>query len=190
MSGRSGLLVINRLELMRRGLQAGVLSKRSPAVRLSTEAVFRRYRGFDGLPWPVMQAVFQTEHGLAAINDLSLVVQYMGKLPHADECDLILLGPSGSTAPREELGWSPARFDVGYFESEWSHFSVILNEVLFGVHDELRSFASRLNEHLLVETFEESWTLFKDRNRLARLGADLEQAGRLEPIPVFLPYAA
>jgi hypothetical protein len=125
-----------------------------------------------------------------AINDLSLVVQYMSKLPNADECDLILLGPSGSTAPREELGWSPAGFDVGYFESEWSHFSVILNEVLFGVHDELRSFASRLNEHLLVETFEESWTLLKDRNRLARLGADLEQASRLEPIPVFLPYYA
>jgi hypothetical protein len=189
MNRRIGILVVNRLELMGRAVRAGVLAKRKPAVEIPGEEVFRRYRGFDGVPWPDLEhPEFRTENGLAAVTDWELVIQYARKLSQREDCDLVLLARLGTDDERvRQSGWTAAGFDLGYFDSEWSHFSVVLNEVLFGVHSELRSFASRLNEHLLLGTLEDAIALLAERNRLAGTGVDLEQGDLMEPIAVFLP---
>lgn len=188
MNRRIGILVVNRLELMDRAVRAGVLAKRKPAVEIPGEEVFRRYRGFDGVPWPDLEhPEFRTENGLAAVTDWSLVDQYVRKLPRHEDCDLVLLARPGTDAETvRKSGWTAAGFDFGYFDSEWSHFSVVLNEVLFGVHSELRSFASRLNEHLLLGTLGDAVALLTERNRLAQTGVDLEQGDVMEPIAIFL----
>jgi hypothetical protein len=97
-----------------------------------------------------------------------------------------MIGRIGSNFEYAPLhGWSLAGFDIGYFESEWSHYSAILNEVLFGRYDELRTFAGRLNEHLLVATVELGLALIKERHRLLAMGRDLEQEPpSMEPIVV------
>jgi hypothetical protein len=116
------------------------------------------------------------------------VNRYIQNLPNASEWDVILLSRLGPT--RESVrpaGWSHAGFDVGYFQSQWSHFSVILNEVVFGVHPELRLFASRLNEHLLLSRLESASELIAERKRLAAAGKDLEAVMTLETFAVLLP---
>ena len=73
------------------------------------------------------------------------------------------------------LGWAPAGFDVGYFESEWSHYSTILNEVLLGSKAEFRAFAPRLNGHLLLPELSDAHALIAEHKRLLALGRDVER---------------
>jgi len=188
MNPKSGILVVNRFELMRRAAGAGVLAKREPALSIPHDEVFRRYRGFDGLSWPELDPRgFRVHDGLAAIADYPLVDEYARALAQAAECDVIVLAQHGAAIEAiREAGWSAAGFDLGYFESEWSHFSIILNEVLLGVHVELRSFAGGLNEHLLLAKPEDAVPILTERNRLAKLGNDFEQEVQAEPIAVFL----
>jgi hypothetical protein len=188
MNRSAGILVVNRIELMRRAVQSGALARRKPAVDAPGEAVFRRYRGFDGVPWPDLEhPEFRTESGLAEVTDWALVEQYVRRLARPEDCDVLLLAqPKTDNEAALESGWMHAGFDLGYFDSEWSHFSVVLIEVLFGVHPELRAFASRLNEQLLMENVEDAIALLTERNRLAQRGVDLEQGDLIEPIAVFL----
>jgi hypothetical protein len=167
-------------------------AQQKPAADISFQEVFRRYRGLDGEVWPQKEhAEFPIEDGLAAIEHWSLVNQYVRKLASANECDVIMLARLGPRLDSvQQLGWSFAGFDVGYFESEWSHFSVILCEVIFGVNSELRSFCSRLNEHLLLSTLEDARALLTERSRLVRLGRDLEEEPpQMETLAVLLREA-
>src|SRR5262245_24022583 len=98
------------------------------------------------------------------ISDLPRVQDYIRNLDQSKECDIILLSwPVATLEGARDLCWSFAGIDVGCFESEWSHFSVILNEIIFGVHDELRAFAERLNENLLLPTLEDVLPLLNER---------------------------
>jgi hypothetical protein len=181
-------LVVNRFELLRRGQKSGSLPAQVPAQETTHEDVFRRYRGFDGLAWPeVEHREFLTTEGLADVGDLQLVDAYLDDLPTRDECDVVALAPTGATdAVLRAQGWRAAGFDLGYFDSEWSHFSVVLNEVLYGACLELRRFAGLLNAHLLIPTLEQSIEIMKERERVAAAGADLEEAACIQPIAVFL----
>jgi hypothetical protein len=53
-------------------------------------------------------------------------------------------------------------------------YSVLLNEVIFGTHDELRAFGGQLNEHLLLPSLETARFPGAARENLLRRGADLE----------------
>src|SRR5689334_23259500 len=125
-----GLVVVNRLDLLRLARRGG--SRLSPAVEMEPEEVFRRYRGFDGIFWPEKdEAGLEEIDGLAELRDLPLVETYFGKLTCKDECDLLAVGPPGA---RLGADWIPAGFDLGYCEFDGGHFSVVLNEILFGKH--------------------------------------------------------
>lgn len=65
-------------------------------------------------------------------------------------------------------------FDVGYYESESLHFSVVLNEVVCGTVVELVGFAKRLNANLLFSSREDAEELMRVRESLMGSGADLE----------------
>jgi hypothetical protein len=179
-------LVVNRFELLRRAEKSGSLSKRVPAREMTHEEVFRRYRGFDGLAWPNLEhAEFQTDEGLADFADLGPVDAYVQRLAHPEECELIALARLDVAG--FGLGdWRPAGFDIGYFESEWSHFSVLLNEVIYASRLELRRFASALNKNLLVPTMELALDVIAERGLLLETGADIEEAPHVEPIAIFL----
>ncbi len=187
MVNSEGIVVIDRVELMRQADRAGVLAKRAPAVALSSEEVFLRYRGFDGRHWPVRDGrAFVTDSGLAAAKDWGVVSAYAAALPNCSDCEVVFLARQGGELDRSPIAeWSLLGFDVGCLESEWSHFSVILNEVIFGVHPELRKFADSLNEHLLFSTQEASLSLIVERNRVAAEGKDVEHIEQMETIAVF-----
>ncbi len=185
-----GLLVVNRLELMRKAERAGSLAYRDPALAISAEEIFRRYRGLDGVAWPTEgHPPLRTEDGLAEPSQLAAIEQYARKPPFPHDNDIILLVPGGaSNQDIQGLGWRAIGFDVGFFESELSHFSVVLNEVIWGRIDELRSFAGKLNEHLLLKTLGDAQALARVHDSLAREGRDVED-GEVEPFAIYVPEA-
>lgn len=192
MKRSGGILVVNRPEMLRRASPRTVPRPRSPAVPLAEADVFLRYRGLDGRPWPDLEELpFEIEDGLADIADWPKVSAYLQGLTSRDECDPVVLVPPLVDIDRvQALGWRLAGVDVGYYESEYSHYSVILSEVIFGVIDELRRFAVFLNENLLLSSLADARQLIAERGRLAALGADVEREPPvMEPISVFVRQA-
>ena len=130
------------------------------------------------------------EDGLGDPSQLRSIEEYARKLPSPQESDVILLVRRGVSAEDiERLGWRPIGFDVGFFESAWSHFSVILNEVIWGTIDELRSFAGKLNEHLLLNDIGDAQALVSRHDVLASQGEDVEE-GEMEPFAIYVPDGA
>jgi hypothetical protein len=187
MNRTEGLLVVDRLALMRLALRAdrlkGLRDGEAP------EAVFRRYRGFDGQPWPVeAHPQFRTDGGLAGVADRRAVEAYLRGLPNAGDCELLLLVRVDTAAFKgtHRAGWSFAGFDVGFFESEWSHYSVVLHQVIWGRLPELASFANRLGPYLLLGALRDALALVSAHERVRAAGGDVEE-GAVQPMAVFLP---
>jgi hypothetical protein len=78
-------------------------------------------------------------------------------------------------------------FDVGMFNSEWSHCSSILNEVLFGNEPKMRAFAARLNEALLLSTADDVRELLALRESLLKRGAALEDCEAFHGFAISAP---
>ena len=189
MKREAGLLVVNRLQLLRVGTRSEALSRRAPSRGGSWDDVFTTYRGFDGLAWPAREHPrFATQDGLASVGDVELVDDYVAELGCAAECDVVILARQGWVPPRaaEKHGWFFAGFDLGCFESEHSHFSVVLNEVLCGGLAEMRRFSDALNEQLLVSSVDECTALLGQRRAVAAAGADVEELEDLEAIGIFV----
>jgi hypothetical protein len=187
----SGILVLNRFEFMRWAASAGGPVRRALALPLplTRDEIFRRYRGLDGRVWPDLEYLpFELEDGLVDMEDLPVINQYVASLRCRDECDVIAIARSGlDFKDMQQNGWLLAGIDVGYFESEYSHFSVILHEVLLGTYEELRSFAGRLNGHLLLPSLADGRELMAVRARLAAQGKDVEhEPPAVEPIVVYI----
>jgi hypothetical protein len=160
-----------------------------PALDLSPEEVFRRYRGFDGVAWPNGGRVgFDLEGGLASVDDRPAVEQYRGKLVQSQESDLLLISRGGVAAHNgyDRPGWAFVGIDVGFYESELSHFSAVLNEVIWGELKELRKFSARLNANLLIGDEADALDLVATHEALQRAGRDVEE-GRIEAIVVHVP---
>jgi hypothetical protein len=187
MNRTEGLVVVDRLALLRTARRAGRLAEfRNDEAQ---EGVFRRYRGFDGGVWPVQaHPQFATTEGLANEADKAAVEAYLRALPNSADCDLLLLvrGNAADFVDAPRPGWSFAGFDVGFFESEWSHFSVVLNEVIFGNIPELVSFTAKLGPCLLFASLDDALALGAAYRRVANAGGDVEQ-GDVQPIAVWLP---
>ena len=186
MSRRTGIVVIDRLKLLRDHENSHGAPMRAPSIEGSHEEICRRYRGFDGFLWPELEhRDFATEDGLADLKDLDEVDAYLMKLPSRSDCDIVVLSRDDAARLRDPQ-WNHIGFDIGYFDSEWSRFSVIMNEVIYGTVPELRQFANELNKQLLFDNLECAHLLMKEREKVAALGADVEKAECIEPIAIFV----
>jgi len=171
-----GILVVNRAEFVRPALAR--VSEQQQLARVS------RYRGFDGNIWPQEESLsVQLKDGLASVEEQEVVRRYALTLDRRDECDLVLLRYGEALSMAAPLGWRCIGYDLGYFESECAHFSVVLNEVLFGAMTRLRRFADRLNQHSLFATRDEAREAGALHDELFAAGADVEH-GKMEPIEI------
>lgn len=66
-------------------------------------------------------------------------------------------------------------FDVGACEDDWTIYSSIFNEILFGYYDELISFQSFLNENFLFSDRESAEHYLKVHRELAAEGKGVEE---------------
>ncbi|HYC93583.1 MAG TPA: hypothetical protein VEO54_30535 [Thermoanaerobaculia bacterium] len=169
-----GLLVVERY-----------VSDRSPHGHFTEMAVRHRYRGFDGHAWPG-NLVNDVEliDGLAPLSELDKLLPYWKGIGDA-AVDLVYC----SFGEDPELsGFQFLGFDAGYFCSEYLHYSIVLNEVLYGSASVMTAFAAELNEHLLFDTEARAQALLTVRQGIARSEASLEIGDEpLQPIAIFAP---
>lgn len=188
MSVKSGLLAVDREALLRRAEAAGTLTRRTPALELSPSDAFAVYRGFDGLAWPVgPPAGVRMSDGLVDPAMLPLVRADLAARATSKTDVLLLTWMGESQVPELQPGWVHAGIDIGYYESEFSHYSIILNEVIFGIHDNLRAFGRILNGHLLLPSPEKAGAVLSARKELADRNADLEEVSDPQIVHVALP---
>ena len=160
------------------------VARRQPPGHLDGSEVARRYRGFDGDLWPGAEfnVIAKNQFGLADRHQLRLLQHTAANCDSPELCDLIYLSTGKGcqlcrTADHLLLG-----YDFGHFASVYDKYSVILNEVIFGRHDEIRQFARQLNDHLLLPTVETARFLGAARTHLLAHGGDLETD--INPIPM------
>jgi hypothetical protein len=167
----SGLLLIERF----------VVSKPSTIGRTPAQAMMA-YRGFDGIAWPGdTLRDLEIDDGLSPLTELAKIREYYDKAE--ESMDLVYLSGAVSAAVP---GFFFAGFDVGYFESEYSHYSVILNEIIFGTHPELIRFGTRLNDSLLAPTEQMCAEVIQQRSALLATDADIERGPEvIGAIPIY-----
>jgi hypothetical protein len=168
----SGLLLIERF----------VVSKPSTIGRTPAQAMMA-YRGFDGIAWPGdTLRDLDIDDGLSPLTELTKIRKYYDKAADGS-MDLVYLSGAVSAAVP---GFFFAGFDVGYFESEYSHYSVILNEIIFGAHPELIRFGARLNESLLAPSEQLCREVIQQRGALLATDADIERGPEvIGAIPIY-----
>jgi len=178
-----GLLVVDRTYLLELRKSSRSLSKVDAAVRGTDAFIFQSYEGFDGQSWPgASLAGFTLFNGLAPAASYHKVRAYYEGLVNRADCDLIALNENPDV---EGVQFTFVGYDVGYYESEHSHFSALLNEVVFGTTDEMRRVAADLNEHLLLESAQQAEALLDLRISLLSRGLDLESDGDFEIISIY-----
>jgi hypothetical protein len=182
----SGLLVVERIDWT--GPAYARQRARTPSA-LSSGQDIRRYRGFDGWPWPddpLLEGVV-LEGGLASVAEYENVKRYLMRVSAHKPCDVIFVGRT--EAPRVAIppAFAFRGYDFGYFDSEYSHFSALIHEVAFGAYEELRYFAQMLNEGLLLASLEVAAALHDVRTKLVEAGADLELVGTCGALAIFAP---
>lgn len=176
-----GFLVLQRFsadgrDAVSRGAMARFRSSRLPAAE-----ALRRYRGFDGIPWPLSPTGIALSEGLAALEQWEAVCTYFNSCRRMFACELLwcvrLGGDSGYMAREPPNGFAPVGFDYGFCKGEESTYSVLFHEVVFGRYPALTQCIELLNEHLLLSELGSITTLETVRGGLVATGADLEVGG-------------
>jgi hypothetical protein len=173
--GVHGYAVVRRLD-WKIVYPESVVAQRTPSVALSSDQIAVKYRGFDGDLWPgdEFDVVPKNEFGLVESTDVDRLRSTLARVDPSAMLDLIFIADATAWTPEASMLGSALGYDFGHFASIFNKYSVLLNEVIFGAHDQLRAFGSQLNEHLLFPSLQTALFLGAARRNLVNLGADLE----------------
>lgn len=129
------------------------------------------YAGFDGAVWPEEESAnVVIDDGLASIDQLREVRRYAARVQGAAIRYLVVGSDSGELSESSFLG-----IDLGWYESQWSHFSVNFHEIAFGRYEALASFRTSLNSAGLFADSSRIAGYIEKRNALKQKRADLEE---------------
>jgi len=170
----TGIIVVDRMAFLAEISARGGIG-RSSAIGLADAAVFRKYRGFDGVVWPAPVTGFDLVNGRAPVSCLDAVREYVSATSCPEDCDILLITDCAAEPPHADAEVRFLGFEVGYFESDVSHFSSLLNEVIYGVEVGMTSLYACLNASLLLSSLSQVSELLSARVKLRSLGADLEE---------------
>jgi len=167
----------------------GRIPDRVPAVSSSHEEIRAKYRGFDGWAWPDVPntEAISLESGLAPFEQYHIAQDYYDVASKEHLCDLIYLQfPEAlRVLPPLPIKFRFLGYDYGYYLSESGAYSSLFHEVIYGLYNEMRSYAGRLNYHLLLPTIETAELLDCTRNQLLEVEADLESDEACIPIAIY-----
>ncbi len=169
---QSGLLVVGRSG------NAGIEPFRQPALPSQKVGAGLRYKGLDGEPWPRedMRRHIVLEGGVASLDQYDAVLSYYRSVRLQTSCDIIYLERPRSSdfTPTAVRDLQFCGYDYGYYSWEYAYYSVILNEVIFGLYEQMRRHAQMLNGCLLFASLSATERLDATRRTLLATGADLE----------------
>jgi hypothetical protein len=164
---------------------------RKNVLGLSPHEIEERYVGLDCEPWPedASPPSMGEFAGLAPLSELPLVQQRYLALKRRDpSARLLYLAKCDIGEPRDPSppnGFESLGYDYGFIDSQFNHYSVLANEVLYGLYERMASFAAHLNGRLLLPTFDLIRFLNRVRNELLEEGADLERWDESYPVGIF-----
>lgn len=167
-----GILVVKRINPDDFGLDELTSSGHS------WNEVLRTYRGISGRAWPDEQElpIEIPESGLVATDRLAEVLPYFKAVSTRYNCHLLYCQvydniPAALVLPANLrfLG-----FDHGYLRNQYSCYSIVLHEVVYGLYSEVQKASPLLNEDLLVSSLESLKAIEEARNQLLAEGCDLE----------------
>jgi hypothetical protein len=136
---------------------------------------------------------FVSTEGVADIDDVERVLHYHDEITATDHpCDVIYATPAAGQLPLAlaDRGFIFLGYDFGYYLSTWNCYSVLFNEVIFGSLQELRQYAVRVNESLLLPSLDVAAEVAATRSRLAKSEAggaleSLEEGECVDAIAIF-----
>ncbi|MDH4101743.1 MAG: hypothetical protein OEV28_14355 [Nitrospirota bacterium] len=160
-----------------------------------SDEILQKYRGIEGFPWPEEDGKDKLglENGLAPLGKFTVVRDYFQKVAAKYPVDFVCICfPVRQKQMTIEL---PENFlflgyDYGNYISEYNLFSALLNEVVWGQNEEMRSYTRCLNEYLLFPKIEIVNELDRVRKKMLEHGVDLEteeEGEELEPIMIYQP---
>ena len=176
----SGLLVVRRGNWLEHDVEYNKEKSINSSIPFSYDEINKKYRGIEGLPWPEEDGLNKLgiDNGLAPIRKISFVIDYFQKVSLKYLSDFIFI--SFSSDEGKEQVEVPGDFyflgiDYGNYISEYNYYSSLLNEVVWGGYEEMRSYSRFLNEYLLFSELNIIEKINNTRNELIVKGADLEK---------------
>ena len=187
LDSHEGFLVVHRINYFE---DPRFRTRPSTAVlSLSHVEVLSRYKGFEGDAWPfdVDWTGIMVIDGLAPSDQYELVKVYH-ELTGGPQAGYHLIylqipGHGEKRAPVSQLRFTG--YDYGYYVSEHGLFSAVFNDIIYGDYAELRGFAERLNDALLLTSLDDVEMVHKTREGLVKLGAALECDEPFIPIAIY-----
>jgi hypothetical protein len=181
-----GLIIVSRTNAAERfGFEHDPL--RMPILDLTHDEVAQRYKGFDGIFWGGSEFEtkydFLSEDGIAALCDYDKVSEVLANdFPY--HSDLIFLKEIGRPLNLPD-SFRFEGYEFGYFHSVYDCYSVILNEIIYGLHSEMRASGCLLNGQLLFKRLADAEHLKTSRMFLVNRGVDLETDDICTPIEIW-----
>jgi len=149
------------------------------------------YCGYDGYLWPEDDLIdygkfsikndnvklqFNIYNGVALPHDYNMVLEYYSILDSQKKYRLLYLefGSKSSLSPFFLKEFSFLGFDLGSID-KFSSYSVLLNDIVLGVHDRMHYFKQYLNDKLLLPSIAVIENILQERKKLVQEGKDLEE---------------
>jgi len=182
----SGYVLVRKIGGLR-GIEKG---GRRNALGLGPGDIETRYIGLECAPWPDEWAppLLGDFPGPAPESYRGLLQHRYETLSHDSGLRLLYVVGCGSSGGRRAIesphGFEFCGYDYGWINSWSSHYSVVLNEVLYGLYGRLASFADHLNERLLLPSLDTIGFMSKARNELLLEKADLETSEECYPVQI------
>jgi hypothetical protein len=167
---------------------------RRPAVDMTRAAAFESFKGLNGPLWPGNPSDFGVEilGGLASASNLERVKKYREHLSRTTSCDILWceVAPRGPFSRLALPGFAFCGMDVVIGPLADHAYSIVLNEVVFGLHSELRSYAGRLNGFLLFTAIGDASELLETRQSISALPRavleSIEESDFLAPVAIHM----
>lgn len=185
-SNRSGFIIVARaIDAQRSAPEVSL--ERTPTLGISHDDVAERYCGFNRVSCTENVSDEKIgclpEDGVFDLADFEMALYIFNK-NFSVGCDLIYLGSIYRPRVLPE-SFQFRGLDLGYYHSMYNYYSVILNEVIYGLEPEMQKFGVFLNSVLLFTNLEEVNRLRSTRLFLLKMGADLEDDGACTPIGIW-----
>ncbi len=174
-NNRNGFIIVSRaIDAQRFGPKVNFA--RTPILGLSHDDVADRYCGLDRVSFTEDVSDEKIgclpDDGVFDLTDYEMAL-YIFTKNFSVGLDLIYVGhiyrPKKLPEPFQFRG-----YDFGYYHTIYNYYSVILNEVIYGLEFEMREFGVSLNNSLLFTDLEAVNRLRATRLVLLKRGADLE----------------
>jgi hypothetical protein len=141
------------------------------------------YAGFDGDPWPTLDELVLAgmeadlyETGLVPIHYFHEVTTLYKGIDQSLMPRLLYLSPYEDDIIRSVADFRHIGVDVGYFNSGYSLFSCVLNEIASGVPG-ISGLNCTLNEYSLFNKEDDARAYLAKRLAMVNTGLDLETIG-------------